>query len=82
MKRLPLLLIALFMCSVFALSQSVADLVVEADGYSTVSFENQKALDKLLQAEKMDANNFGVLWRISRSYVDIGEHLPNKTLCL
>ena len=27
----------------------------------------------------MEQNNFTILWRISRSYVDIGEHLPNKT---
>ena len=79
MKRLSLLLGLLLISAIDAMSQSVTDFIAEADGYSTVSFENQKALDKLLQAEKMDANNFGVLWRISRSYVDIGEHLPNKT---
>lgn len=79
MKPLPLLLGLLLISAVDAMSQSVTDFIAEADGYSTVSFENQKALDKLLHAEKMDADNFGVLWRISRSYVDIGEHLPNKT---
>ena len=60
-------------------AQSVQDLITEADQFSTVAFDNQKALEKLQQAEKLDANNFGVLWRISRSYVDIGEHLPGKT---
>ncbi|MDD8017537.1 MAG: hypothetical protein PHP42_04125 [Bacteroidota bacterium] len=79
MNRILGLLFSLLFCSVFAASQSVTDLISEADEYSTVSFENQKALDKLLQADKIDTNNFAVLWRISRSYVDIGEHLPNKT---
>jgi len=73
------LLAVLLLCSTPLYSQSVQDLISEADNYSTVTFENQKALDKLLQAEKMEQNNFTILWRISRSYVDIGEHLPNKT---
>jgi tetratricopeptide (TPR) repeat protein len=73
------LLAVLLLCSTPLYSQSVQDLISEADNYSTVTFENQKALDKLLQAEKMEQNNFNILWRISRSYVDIGEHLPNKT---
>ncbi len=71
--------IVLLLCSPLLYSQSVQDLISEADNYSSVTFENQKALDKLLQAEKMDQNNFNIQWRISRSYVDIGEHLPNKT---
>jgi tetratricopeptide (TPR) repeat protein len=60
-------------------SQTVAELINDADDLSMVAFDNQKALDKLLQAEKIEANNFGVLWRISRGYVDIGEHLASKT---
>ncbi|NUN69636.1 MAG: tetratricopeptide repeat protein [Bacteroidetes bacterium] len=75
------LFILLFLAVPFlaAQSPSVQDLIAEADHLSSVTFENQKALDKLLQAEKMDKNNFGVQWRISRSYVDIGEHLPGTT---
>jgi len=74
-----ILLTVLLLCSTLLYSQSIQDLISEADNYSTATFENQKALDKLMQAEKMDQNNFNVLWRISRSYVDLGEHLPNKT---
>jgi len=73
------LFIVLLLCSTSLYSQSIQDLITEADNYSTVTYENQKALDKLHQAEKMDLNNFNILWRISRGYVDIGEHLPNKT---
>ncbi len=79
MKQLSslLLLVALF----FTLSsaQSVDALIADADNFSMLTFENQKALDKLMDAQKIDGNNYGILWRISRSYVDIGEHLPNKT---
>lgn len=71
--------VALFFCSIFLHSQSIQELISESDNFSTVTFENQKALDKLLQAEKLDQNNFNIHWRLSRSYVDIGEHLPNKT---
>ena len=78
MKHAFLFIVLLF-CSTFLHSQTVQDLIADADNFSAVTFENQKALDKLLQAEKLEQNNFGVLWRMSRSYVDIGEHLPNKT---
>jgi tetratricopeptide (TPR) repeat protein len=78
MKYAVLFIVILFCASPLS-SQSITDLISEADNFSTVTFENQKALDKLLQAEKMDQKNFNVLWRLSRSYVDIGEHLPNKT---
>ena len=71
------LFLLFFSLAIYA--QSPQDLISEADNYSTVTFENQKALDKLLQAEKLDGNNFGTLWRISRSYIDLGEHLPNTT---
>ncbi len=71
--------VTLLFCSTFLYSQSIQELISESDNFSTVTFENQKALDKLLQAEKLDQNNFNIQWRLSRSYVDIGEHLPNKT---
>ena len=67
------------MMSSFLFAQTVDELIAEADQLSMVSYENQKSLDKLMQAEKLDQNNFNIQWRISRSYVDIGEHLPNTT---
>jgi len=60
-------------------AQTVPDLVAEAERYATVTFENRKALEKLQQAEKSEPGNYDVLWRISRAYVDIGEHLPGVT---
>ena len=76
MKNIVLTII--FFLSSLVYAQTVQDLIADADNFSTVTFENQKALDKLLQAEKMDPKDFNVLWRISRSYVDIGEHLGKE----
>lgn len=59
-------------------AQSVDDLLKEADKY-VAEFNNQKALDLLLDAEKQFPDNYEILWRISRSYIDIAEHLPDKT---
>lgn len=60
-------------------AQTVADLTAQADQLTMVAFDRQAAFEKLQQAEKLEPNNFDVLWRISRSYIDIGEHLPNTT---
>jgi tetratricopeptide (TPR) repeat protein len=57
----------------------VAQLVAEGNDFSEKQFDNQKALDKFLEADKLSPNNVQILWRISRSYVDIGEHLPANT---
>jgi tetratricopeptide (TPR) repeat protein len=67
-------------CSLSMVSaQTKESLIAEGDHFSTVTFENQKALDKLLQADKLAPRDYEVLWRMSRSYVDVGEHLPGKT---
>lgn len=79
MNYLRPLLFVLIMSVTAVFAQSVQSLIGEADHFSTVTFENQKSLDKLLEAQKIDQNNYEILWRISRSYVDIGEHLPGKT---
>ncbi|NUN07545.1 MAG: hypothetical protein HUU54_00030 [Ignavibacteriaceae bacterium] len=71
------LLIAVFTFSLSA--QTVDELISQADNFALKEFNNQKALEVLLRAEKIDGKNWEVLWRISRSYVDIAEHLPDKT---
>lgn len=70
---------ALFAAALTLNAQTAASLIAEADRFATVTFENQKAFEKLQAAEKAEPNNYEVLWRISRSYVDIGEHLPGNT---
>jgi len=60
-------------------AQSVQDVIAQGDKLSLKDFNNEGALNKFLQADKMSPNNYEILWRISRSYVDIGEHLPATT---
>ncbi len=57
----------------------VAQLIAEGNDYSEKQFDNQKALDKYMQADALSPNNDEILWRISRAYVDIGEHMPSAT---
>ncbi|MCF8354108.1 MAG: hypothetical protein K9H48_06625 [Melioribacteraceae bacterium] len=72
------LVILFFVLSSTLYSQSVERLISQSDSL-TKSFLNQAALDVLKKAEKLEPNNWEVLWRISRAYVDIGEHLPAST---
>lgn len=59
-------------------AQTVDELLKQGDQFVT-EFQNQKALDTYLKAEKIAPNNWEVLWRISRAYVDLGEKMPEKT---
>lgn len=59
-------------------TQTAEEMISEADKL-VAEFNNQAALDLLLEAEKKFPDNYEVLWRISRSYIDIAEHLPDKT---
>ncbi|GAB4288022.1 MAG: hypothetical protein Kow0098_05300 [Ignavibacteriaceae bacterium] len=58
-------------------SQTVEELISLGDKY-TAEFNNQKALDTYLQADQLSPDNWEIYWRISRAYVDIGEHMPSK----
>lgn len=59
-------------------AQSVDELIKEGDKL-VAEFQHQKALDNYLKAEKLSPDNWEVLWRISRAYVDLGEKMPDKT---
>ena len=76
MKHILALLLFL---SPFIAAQSIDEFIKQADHYSLVTFEREKSLEKLFSAEKIDPKNYEILWRISRSFIDIGEHMPNKT---
>ncbi|MDE3057762.1 MAG: tetratricopeptide repeat protein [Bacteroidota bacterium] len=54
-------------------------LLDEGDTYATKTFEDQNALDTFLKVLKLDSSNYEALWRISRSYVTIAQHLPTIT---
>lgn len=75
----------LFIVTVFALSfvffasaQTVQELIQQADNHAEKEFNNSKALEKLKAAEQKEPNNFEILWRLSRTYVDIGEHTSGE----
>jgi tetratricopeptide (TPR) repeat protein len=57
----------------------VQQLVAEGNDFSEAMFDNHKALAKYLEALALEPNSDEILWRISRCYVDIGEHLPAST---
>src|SRR4030067_2168879 len=74
-----ILFLSFFLLFTFSVqAQMVEKLIEEGDQY-TEEFNNQKALDTYLNADKLYPNNWEILWRISRAYVDIGEHMPEKT---
>lgn len=54
-------------------------LILEGDSLAEVTFENQKALSKYLEASALSPKSYEIYWRISRCYVDIGEHYPANT---
>jgi tetratricopeptide (TPR) repeat protein len=62
----------------FTAAQTVSEMLKQADS-TAASFDNQNALLILQKAEKSEPGNWEVLWRISRTYVDIAEHMPDKT---
>jgi FimV-like protein len=60
-------------------SSHVSQLIAQGNEFSEKVFDNQKALEKYIEALTLSPNDYEILWRLSRTYVDIGEHLPNKT---
>ena len=75
---LPLALFVLIFLPGLTRAQSLDELLKQGDDY-TAKFDNQKALDVYLQADKVSPNNWEVYWRISRAYVDIAQNMPEKT---
>ncbi len=56
-------------------AQTVDSLIQSGDRY-TEEFNNQKALDTYLKADKLSPDNWKILWRISRAYVNIAVKMP------
>jgi tetratricopeptide (TPR) repeat protein len=73
-----LVIVVVLNFSSISFSQSLEELLKEGDNH-VAQFENQKALEIYQKADKLFPNNWEVYWRLSRAYVDIGEHLPDKT---
>lgn len=77
LQFLSILLLAVLGLST-SFAQTVDELLKQGDQF-VVEFQNQKALDTYLKADKLSPNNWNILWRISRAYVDLGEKMPEKT---
>lgn len=75
---LPVALLALILIPGISRAQSLQELLKQGDDYMA-EFNNQKALDSYLNADKVSPNNWEVYWRISRAYVDIAQNMPEKT---
>lgn len=63
----------------FLIQSQVPTLIEQADNEALKNFNNKNALHILESALKIESTNPEILWRLSRTYVDIGEHLPSKT---
>lgn len=59
-------------------SQTLEEYLEQGDKYYE-QFNNEKALDTYKKADLAFQDNWQVLWRISRAYVDIAEHMPSST---
>jgi tetratricopeptide (TPR) repeat protein len=77
LQLLSILLLAVFGLST-SFAQTVDELLKQGDQF-VEDYQNQKALDTYLKADKLSPNNWEVLWRISRAHVDLGEKMPDKT---
>ena len=78
MKFKKVILVFCILFSSVLHGQQVEKLIDEGDKF-TDSFNNKNALDKYLQADKLSPKNWDILWRISRSYINIGTHMPENT---
>lgn len=58
---------------------NINQLIADGDEFAQKLFDNQKALEKYKEALSVAPNDDEVLWRISRCYIDIGEHQPSST---
>ncbi|MBN1299877.1 MAG: hypothetical protein JW995_01575 [Melioribacteraceae bacterium] len=64
--------------SISTVSQDLQTMLEEGDRLYS-EFNNEAALDVYKKADLQFPDNWEVLWRISRAYVDIGEHMPAST---
>lgn len=78
-----LCLSALLYCSAAAQcphsSFRISQLIAEADVYAGNPLEAEKTLQKYLEILSIDSLHYDALWKISQSYVSIGERLPATT---
>ncbi len=77
-KKLALSFSIIFLFAANLFAQNINQLIDDSEKYYK-EFNNEKELEVLQKAEKIDPNNWEAVWRLSRVYVDIGEKMPNST---
>lgn len=79
MKRISFLLTMLiFLFTSLTYSQTIEQYISKGDSLYKI-FDNEGALKVFKEADEKFPNNWEILWRLSRTYVDIGEHMPTST---
>ncbi len=78
MRKTIITFVLFFIFVTLGQAQTVQELIKKCDEYIEEKFDNVNALKTIEQAYKLDPNNFEVLWRMSRAYVDYAEHLPAR----
>jgi len=74
-----MLLVVLCTTAAAAADSTLVKLIADGDACSEQLFDNQKALGKFLEAQNIAPKDYDVLWRLSRTYADIGAHMPHAT---
>jgi tetratricopeptide (TPR) repeat protein len=81
--RLFLYLLLLGYSSAFSqdsnIRSEIEKIIKEVDFLTLKEPDHQKALEKLLVANKLDENNYEILWRLSRTYIYIGRNQATST---
>jgi tetratricopeptide (TPR) repeat protein len=60
-------------------SARISQLIAEADDLASKTFDDEKALEKYQAALSLDSLNYEILWKLSRSYVTVGERMPTTS---
>jgi tetratricopeptide (TPR) repeat protein len=64
----------------FLHDSTAAALIADGDQFAEKAFDNQKALQKYTAALPFAEDKYPLLWRLSRTYADIGAHMPMKQM--
>jgi len=79
MKSLSLILRPLFVAITVTLvwSSTTKEYLRKGDEFAA-AFDHQKALEQYQQAHKADSTNCAALWKISETYINLGEEAPKE----
>lgn len=79
MKRSYVLLFIFLLAAFGSLTaQTIDDYLTKGDSLYK-AFDNEGALEVFKEAEEKYPGNWEVLWRLSRTYTDLAEHMPSST---